>query len=221
MAVYKCSANTFYFQIEHDFLENRKIKMNKKRMLLCLVIFDTITAIIMIAYIRKLIELNRDKVKEIQHNIEEAKDSSIMIENIPIDKYSQDSRILKMKIWLQLKKQVEGLNGNNNQILDINLSPNKAYHLNFIFMMTDIQNKIQKIEAKLNEKLSDEKRECLNTHLEKLYKRLLGFANIFQKDLHKKISDKEIFQKVEFSVRSSKLDFAIITLNNPCCVSKL
>ena len=57
-------------------------------MLLCIVIFDTASVFIFIAFIRKLLELNRDKIKEIQSNVEELKDSSVMLNNIPIDKYS-------------------------------------------------------------------------------------------------------------------------------------
>lgn len=37
-----------------------------------------------------------------KRNMIEARDYSIQIKNLKVDKFSQDPRVLKMKIWLQL-----------------------------------------------------------------------------------------------------------------------
>lgn len=70
-------------------------------------------------------------MQEIQRNLIEAKDYSVQINNLKVDKFSQDPRIIKMKLWLQLDDHVScvkkdnQLPGNSSetiQIIDINLS---------------------------------------------------------------------------------------------------
>lgn len=70
-------------------------------------------------------------MQEIQRNLIEAKDYSVQINNLKVDKFSQDPRIIKMKLWLQLDDHLSCVKKDNQlpgnsletiQIIDINLS---------------------------------------------------------------------------------------------------
>ena len=70
-------------------------------------------------------------MQEIQRNLIEAKDYSVQINNLKVDKVSQDPRIIKMKLWLQLDDHLSCVKKDNQlpgnsletiQIIDINLS---------------------------------------------------------------------------------------------------
>ena len=70
-------------------------------------------------------------MQEIQRNLIEEKDYSVQINNLKVDKFSQDPRIIKMKLWLQLDDHLSCVKKDNQlpgnsletiQIIDINLS---------------------------------------------------------------------------------------------------
>ena len=70
-------------------------------------------------------------MQEIQRNLIEAKDYTVQINNLKVDKFSQDPRIIKMKLWLQLDDHLSCVKKDNKlpgnsletiQIIDINLS---------------------------------------------------------------------------------------------------
>ena len=52
------------------------------------------------------------------------KDFSVMIMDLPLDKHTQDQRIIKMKIWMHINKILKSLRTpeNNLQIVDITMS---------------------------------------------------------------------------------------------------
>lgn len=81
-------------------------------------------------------------MQEIQRNLIEAKDYSVQINNLKVDKFSQDPRIIKMKLWLQLDDHLSCVKKDNQlpgnsletiQIIDINLSLISEYQAQKLF----------------------------------------------------------------------------------------
>ena len=85
--------------------------MNKEEMLMWVHLFNAATMITILRMVQKIIECNQDKIKEINQNTVELKDFTVVLHGVPIDKYSQDTRVLKMKIWLQLHNLIKDLPG--------------------------------------------------------------------------------------------------------------
>ena len=83
---------------------------------------------------------------ESQLNIE---DYTVELENVPVDKYSQDPRILQMKLWLQIYEKAEKQMSANKfeefQVVDLNMNMQKYKQMKLIKQMEHLTLKMKKV----------------------------------------------------------------------------
>ena len=68
-------------------------------------------------------------------------DFGVFAYNLKLDKYTQDSRIIRMKLWLHLNQVLKPFRSSNNklEIIDICLSEHTEPSTSLIFSMQKIQ----------------------------------------------------------------------------------
>ena len=96
-------------------------------------------------------------------------DFGIMIKDLKLDKYTQDMRILKMKLWLYIEDLMKSKKKNDNHlhIVDICFSLYNEPDIHLVIYMQDVQQQINTIEENIqkgnyDEFDQDEKKEELN-----------------------------------------------------------
>ena len=184
-------------------------------MLLWIHIFNAASLMMILRMVQKIIEINNDKGREITDNVVELKDCTVVMPGIPIDNYSQDTRVLKMKIWLQLQKFADELPGMEHCILDINMSPVKSHYLNFIYELHDIQKQIHKFETeKSKKKIKLHIKRKLESKLKLLYDHQLKHINEFHEVLHKDERNKHFYQKIDWKHKQTVLQHAYVTFSS-------
>ena len=67
-------------------------------------ILDLVCATILIWSIMSLKAMSDDRLDEIASSLVEVKDFVIQLNQLKVDKYSQDERILQMKLWLKVNE---------------------------------------------------------------------------------------------------------------------
>jgi hypothetical protein len=98
--------------------------MHKYRVGVLIVSLDIVSILIMTFFFYKLKVINNEYLDIMDDMTVQMKDFSIKIDNVILDRYTQDSRVLKMKMWshmsdiLKPKKTVD----NDMEVVDINLS---------------------------------------------------------------------------------------------------
>lgn len=78
----------------------------------------------MLYVFNKLRRLNEEYIAIIDDNQITMKDFSVQCQDVPLDKYTQDIRLIKMKIWLHFTRQFAEyrLEGNAYEVVDVALS---------------------------------------------------------------------------------------------------
>lgn len=112
-----------------------------------LVCFDLGSVVILMFFMYKLIWMNYDKGQEIADNVVELKDHSVMLQGVPLDKSSQDERIIKMKIWLAVQDQMTRLGIAGSSVLDVNIQTVKSSSLNFFPQMKPPASRMEAIKS--------------------------------------------------------------------------
>ena len=108
MVVYKCSGEAI--SIPFDFAEyvgGENGTIGKLEMLTFVSILDLVCATILIWSIMSLKAMSDDRLDEIASSLVEVKDFVIQLNQLKVDKYSQDERILQMKLWLKVNESLE------------------------------------------------------------------------------------------------------------------
>ena len=79
------------------------------------------------------------------------KDFGVKINNVKLDKYTIDSRVVKMKIWLHFRDILESEKERHNdmQCVDVCLSLYTQPSIQCVFRMQEIQLEINQINNKL------------------------------------------------------------------------
>lgn len=89
-----------------------------------IVSLDIASILVMTFFFYKLKEINNEFLDIMDDMTVQMKDFSIKIDNVILDRYTQDSRVLRLKLWfhmfdiLKSKKTVD----NSMEVVDINLS---------------------------------------------------------------------------------------------------
>lgn len=96
-----------------------------KQQLACLCLFFDILGVYFMLYVfTRLSRLNQEYIDIIDDNQITMKDFSVQCQNVPLDKYTQDIRLIKMKLWLHFTRQFAEyrLEDNNYEVVDVALS---------------------------------------------------------------------------------------------------
>jgi hypothetical protein len=125
--------------------------MHKQQLACLAVLFDVVGVYFMLYVFNKLQRLNQEYIDIIDDNQITMKDFSVQCRDVLLDKYTQDIRLIKMKIWLHFTRQFAEyrLEDNNYEVVDVALSLcNKPETLQ-IFKMEQTQHEINLIKSKL------------------------------------------------------------------------
>lgn len=107
--------------------------------------------VIVIYFFTKLENLNNEFLENVDDLRVQMKDFGVIIENVILDKYTYDSRIIKMKVWLHFKQllahKVDKFN--DFSCVDVTLSLYSQPSIQLVFRMQEIQLEINEIKTKL------------------------------------------------------------------------
>ena len=97
---------------------------SKETMGVIVAVFDILSLLIMTFTFMKLRSINEEYLNIIDNLKVEMSDFSILIQDVAVDKRSQDSRVLKMKLWLHINNMLKKYKEADNklEIMDITLS---------------------------------------------------------------------------------------------------
>lgn len=104
------------------------------------VLFDILSVIVMLYFFNKLQSFNEEFINVYNDRTMTMHDFAIQCNNVFLDKQTQDSRLVKMKVWLHFHKIVGEackLNGSlfDPQVIDVTLSITTQPKLQLIFKM--------------------------------------------------------------------------------------
>jgi len=88
------------------------------------VVIDFISIIIMAFVFSKLSEINQEYLDVIDNALIQMKDFGIRINSLRLDKYTQDARLLKMKVWIHFHNMLYPFADEDNsmEIVDVSFS---------------------------------------------------------------------------------------------------
>ena len=75
-----------------------------------IIIADIISSLIIVYIFNRLQYINNEYIQTIDDKSVTMKDFAIMCQNLKVDKFTQDSRLLKMKVWLHFMKLLKEIN---------------------------------------------------------------------------------------------------------------
>ena len=89
-----------------------------------IVSLDIASILVMTFFFYKLKEINNEYLDIMDDMTVQMKDFSIKIDNVILDRYTQDSRVLKMKLWFHMSDILKGKKtvDNSMEVVDITLS---------------------------------------------------------------------------------------------------
>ena len=118
--------------------------LHKHQIALYCVASDILSILIMLYVFKRLSALNEEYIDSIDENQITMKDFTVQLNNVMLDKYSQDIRIVKMKVWLHFTNIFNNekfrLKGNSFEICDVNLSLSNQPETLQIFRMEETKN---------------------------------------------------------------------------------
>ena len=143
MVVYKCSGETISIPFDlAEYIGGENGTIGKLEMLTIVSILDLVCATILIWSIMSLQAMSDDRLDEIASGLVEIKDFVIQLNQLKVDKYSQDERILQMKLWLKVNESLE-----NNQIIDMTFGSMRFGNMKLIYQMHRVKEEIKRLEA--------------------------------------------------------------------------
>mmetsp|Transcript_24596 Transcript_24596/g.38189 ORF Transcript_24596/g.38189 Transcript_24596/m.38189 type:complete len:190 (-) Transcript_24596:3055-3624(-) len=112
------------------------------------VVVDFISIMIMAFVFSKLSEINEEYLEVIDDALIQMKDFGIAIQDLKLDKYTQDSRLLKLKIWIHFHNFLKPLADEDNsmEIVDVTFSLYQQPGFGLIFRMQEVQAEINEIK---------------------------------------------------------------------------
>jgi len=126
-------------------------RLHKEVIGIIIVGIDFGSILIMIYFFSKINVLNNEFLSSIDDLRVQMKDFGVKINNVKLDKYTQDSRIVKIKIWLYFKEILEANKDryNDMQCVDVCLSLYTQPSIQCVFRMQEIQIEIDLINNNL------------------------------------------------------------------------
>ena len=99
-------------------------RLHKEKIGIVIIICDTLSIVVLFFFFRKIAELNNEYLDNLDDLEVQMKDFAIKIDDVKLDRHSQDSRIIKMKIWLHFTKILKGFKTPQNgcEVIDVTLS---------------------------------------------------------------------------------------------------
>lgn len=113
-----------------------------------IVVIDIVSILIMAFFFGKLSEINQEYLDIMDDMTVQMKDFAIKIDDVTVDRYTQDSRVLKMKLWhhftdiLRPKRTIE----NDMEVVDVTLSLYTMPSIQLVFRMQELQLEINDIQ---------------------------------------------------------------------------
>ena len=110
-----------YDDVGIPFSENR---LHKEVIGVFIVCLDFSSILVMMFFFSKINTLNNEFLQSMDDLRVQMKDFGIKLDNVKLDRYSQDSRIVKIKVWLHFKDILEKFKDqfNDMQCIDVCLS---------------------------------------------------------------------------------------------------
>lgn len=143
MVVYKCSGEAISIPFDlAKYVGGENGTIGKLDMLTFVSILDLVCATILIWSIMSLKAMSDDRLDEIASSLVEVKDFVVQLNQLKVDKYSQDERILQMKLWLKVNESIE-----NNQIIDLTFGSMRFGNIKLIYQMHRVKEEIKRLEA--------------------------------------------------------------------------
>ena len=98
--------------------------MHKENLGIFIVCMDIISVVIMAMFFSKIIHLNQEYLSIVDAMRVQMKDFAVRIDDIETDKYTQDNRVFKIKLWNHFNEILckDRTFDNPHELLDINLS---------------------------------------------------------------------------------------------------
>ena len=98
--------------------------LHKQEVGYIVVCFDILGMLLMVFMFYKIEQLNREYLVTVDDNQITMKDFAVMCTNVKLDRYTQDSRLIKMKIWLHFTELMAPyrIYGNDQEVVDVTLS---------------------------------------------------------------------------------------------------
>lgn len=99
-------------------------RLHKERIGIIIVVLDFSSILLMMYFFAKINALNNEFLEKIDDLRVQMKDFGVKINNVKLDKYTLDSRIVKIKIWLHFKDilELKKEKYNDMQCIDVCLS---------------------------------------------------------------------------------------------------
>jgi hypothetical protein len=128
-----------------------KKRIHKEKIGIIIVALDFTSILIMIFFFGKIKQLNSEFLEKIDDLRVQMKDFGVKLNNVRLDKFTSDSRIVKLKIWLYFKELLKDDidRFNDMQCVDVCLSLYTQPSIQCVFRMQEIQLEINKINNKL------------------------------------------------------------------------
>ena len=110
-----------YDDVNVPLMNNR---MHKEKIGTMIVIIDFASILLMMYFFSSINSLNNEFLEKIDDLRVQMKDFGVKINNVKLDKYTIDSRVVKMKIWLHFRDILESKKERHNdmQCVDVCLS---------------------------------------------------------------------------------------------------
>ena len=118
---------------------------------------DALSIVIMIYFFSVIKTINMEYLNIMDDLRVQMKEFGIKIDEVILDRYSQDSRLIKMKVWHHFTKilNLEEISGqkadeyNDLEVIDVCLSNYTQPSIQLVFRMQDIQLEMDDINLKL------------------------------------------------------------------------
>ena len=110
-----------YDDVKFTFSENR---VHKEKIGVVAVALDFASILVMIFFFSKIKAVNDEFSNKIDDLRVQMKDFGVILNNIKLDKYSFDSRVIKLKVWLQINELLKDDKDkfNDMKVIDVTLS---------------------------------------------------------------------------------------------------
>lgn len=115
--------------------------LHKEEVGILIVLFDIVGIIITLVVFKNLKQANSDLLDIIDNNQMTMKDFTVYCKDVICDRHTQDSRLIKMKIWLHFTKLLKPhrLEDNQQKVVDVTLSLSTQPKLMQIFKIEKTQ----------------------------------------------------------------------------------
>jgi len=122
---------------QNDYIESSAGKFHKDNFGIWLVATDIMCICVITYFFGKIKELNNEYIEIIDNLSITMSDYSLQICNLKVDKFSQDPRILHMKLWIYINNILKPKRepGNKMDVIDINLSIFNLPHVKCIMKL--------------------------------------------------------------------------------------